>query len=89
MMPANILFVKKVLDDIVNFKIVDKETLNKTIIEPIFGASTTGSDENITKKFKSQSLLVKVLQLLLVVVLVMLLIAFLVCFKKKVLPRCC
>ena len=36
-MPANVIFVKKVIDGIVNFQIVEKETLREKILDPIFG----------------------------------------------------
>ena len=79
MMPANVLFIQKVLSDIVNFKPVDKATIQKKIIEPIFGPPSTedtieGSDQSVTSKFKSDSLLLQVLTIIVVVIVMIFLV---------------
>ena len=59
LMPANVVFVQKILDDIVNFQVVDKKTLQETIIAPIFGSALADntSDQSAASQFKNVSLL--------------------------------
>lgn len=45
-MPANILFVKQVIDEIINFQPIPKDTLYEYIGEPIFGHLSSG-DESV------------------------------------------
>lgn len=78
-MPANVVFVKKVIDGIVNFQIVDKETLRVKVIEPIFGpaAEVEGTKDEMESP-KKTSLLVQMLQLILSAMIGLLLIFLLV-----------
>ena len=94
MMPANVLFIQKVLSDIVNFKPVDKATIQEKIIEPIFGPTSTedtieGSDQSVTSKFKSDSLLLQVLTIIVVVIVMIFLVGLCVLCKIKIYPKCC
>ena len=102
-MPANIIFVQKVVNDVVNFQVIDKQTLKETIYEPIFGSyeeednydDGTQNGEDIDANISSitetedRSLILSTMQLLLGVIIVVTLIAILVLCKRKVLPRCC
>ena len=47
-MPANVLFVKSVLDTIVNFSPIPKDLLYEKIGEPIFGSISGDEDEEVT-----------------------------------------
>ena len=38
-LPANVIFIQEIVIGVINFKIVDKETLEEIFIEPIFGTS--------------------------------------------------
>ena len=58
LMPANVVFIQKIVYDIINFQIIDKKTLQKKLIEPVFGASATDNsldqnDNNVANQFKS------------------------------------
>ena len=44
-MPANVLFIQDILNQIVNFQIIDKDMVNNDIIEPIFGKKEESKDE--------------------------------------------
>ena len=97
-MPANIIFVQKVVNDVVNFQVIDKQTLRETIYEPIFGSDEEednyddlDEDASISSNTETEdrSLILSMMQLLLGVIIVITLIAILVLCKRKVLPRCC
>ena len=44
-MPANVLFIQDILNQIVNFQIIDKDMVNNDIIEPIFGKKEESKGE--------------------------------------------
>ena len=55
-MPANVVFVQNLLNEINNLQIISKETLQKKLIEPVFGAPAIDNsfDHNdMATQFKS------------------------------------
>ena len=81
MMPANVEAIAEVVTNIVNFTIVEKETLYDATLGPVFG---TEDDPD-----KDVGLVGQVLTILLVVFIFGLLIGVIVLCKIKCLPRCC
>ena len=58
LMPANVVFVQNIVYEIINFQIIDKKTLQKKFIEPIFGVPVTDNcldynNNSVTSRFKS------------------------------------
>ena len=49
-MPANVVFVKKVIDGIVNFQIIEKDTVREQVIEPLFGPSDDADETTEEEK---------------------------------------
>lgn len=45
-LPANIVFVQKIVDQVVNFSIFDKAILQEKLIDPILGKSEDQTDED-------------------------------------------
>ena len=86
-MPANVLLVQRVVNEVINFQVVEKQTLKETIYEPIFG-SINQNFSSLSKE-EDESLLLSMLMLLLGLAVLLLLIALLTFCKRKVLPRCC
>lgn len=78
-MPVNIVLVMEALNEIVNFSIVDKATINDKIIDPIFGV-----DEE-----REEGVSVIVIQILVLVAFAAVLILLLLCCKCTIYPRCC
>ena len=56
LMPANVVFVQNLINEIINLQIISKETLQKKLIEPVFGAPAIDNsfDHNdMATQFKS------------------------------------
>lgn len=81
-LPANILFMQSIIDQVVNFKPIDKETLQELFLDPIFGSS-----ENEDKG--SPDLLVSSLLLLALFVLVGIIITVIVLCRRQNKIKCC
>jgi len=81
LLPANVLFMQDVIDQIVNFKPIDKETLQENFLDPVFGSeddqTTTNDSDNGPNLLASSVILVGVL------VLIGLLITLIVICKRR------
>lgn len=86
LIPANVALVCKVIDQIVNISLVDKQWLQDKVVVPIYGLRL--SEAQLGQDLENASLLLNVFEIIAGVTLLMLLIGLCVCCKRSF-PRCC
>ena len=91
---SNVVFVQEIVDQIVNFKILDKEALQDSFLASMFSEADEEQEANendsaVAEYFKGSSSLMQVFQIIVGVLVIGLLIILLVFCDRKVLPKCC
>lgn len=87
LLPANVLFMQDVIDQIVNFKPIDKETLQENILDPVFGSKD--DQDTTTDSDSGPNLLASSVILVAVLILIGLLITLIVICRRRCKIKCC
>ena len=96
--PANVIFMADIMNQVVNFTILEHDYIEEHILEPIFGnqerdlarvEKVDNDTEQVQQQEDKPSLLSKIFLILAILLLFLMLISILIFCRKKVYPKCC